>query len=214
MMSATAIRQVSRDAAIRTARENKIPFTVEAEDIADWKRKIAAGRMPRLPFPFLGEYTPQGWKRTERDPLFVDSSGWGAEYEPALTVRALIEDGHLTIGKAYAIIECGQFQLYLGEFERDDQIKGNAQEFSGTLTSDEEDELESLLQSAAMDVAISDEGTIVLFKPLTEAAREWISDHVQSESWQWLAGRLAVEHRYASVLIEAMRGDGLTVANG
>lgn len=214
MMSASAIRQVSRDAAIRAARENRIPFTVEAEDITDWKRKIAAGRLPRLPFSFLADYTPQGWKRTDRDPLFVDSSGWGAEHEPALTIRALIEDGYLSVGKAYAIVECGQFQLYLAEYQRDDHAQGNNLEFSGELTSEEEDELESLLESAAVDVAISNEGTIVVFEPLTDAAREWIGEHVQPDSWQWLAGRLAVEHRYAFVLIEGMRGDGLTVAKG
>ncbi len=210
MMSASAIRQVSRDAAIRAARENKMPFTVEAEDLQDWKGEIAAGRLPRLPFPFLGDFRSQGWTRTDRDPLFVDSSGWGTEAEPALTVRALIEDDHLTVGKAYAIVECGQFQLYLAEFERDDDSAGNDEKFSGRLTSDEENELESLLKCTAVDVTISNEGTIVLFEPLTDSAREWMAEHIQPDA-QWFGSKLVLEHRYASDLADAMRADGLTI---
>lgn len=142
MMSHAAIREISRDAAIRAARAERFPFTVEQEDLEDWKQKVKSGRLPRLPFPHLGDYVPAGWRQTEREPLFVDASGEGRESEPAMTIRALICDGHLTVGKAYAIVEVGQFQLYLGEFERDEASAGNENEFSGALTSDEEDELE------------------------------------------------------------------------
>jgi hypothetical protein len=64
------------------------------------------------------------------------------------------------------------------------------------------------------DVLFSNEGTVCTFEPISDVAKDWIREHVQSEPWQWLAGRLAVEHRCASELIEAMRDDGLTVAKG
>lgn len=115
MMSLETIRDLSREAARKAARAGKVPFTVEAEDIADLKSKgaSAAGKM----FPFLGSYVPKGWKRTEREALFfVDSSGFGDPGEPAMTISQFYEA--LEAGKGYAVIEAGQFQVYVGEFEK------------------------------------------------------------------------------------------------
>lgn len=142
MMSLHAIQQISHDAAVRACRENRIPFTVEEQDKEHWKAQFKAGTL-KFPFPFLGEYVPQAWKRTDRDPLFVDSSGYGREGEPALTVMATIDA--LTVGKAYAIIENGQFQLHLAEYERDGAALGNDDHFVG-LTSDEEQEFDEVVQ--------------------------------------------------------------------
>lgn len=53
--------------------------------------------------------------------------------------------------------------------------------------------------------------SIVMVEPVSNAAKEWVSEHVQLEDWQWFGGAFSVEPRYASDLIEGIRGDGLTV---
>lgn len=67
--------------------------------------------------PKLGDYIPKGWNVVGE--YFVDSSGFGAEGEPALTVRQFV--GKVKAGLGYAISDEGQFQVYVREFEK---IKG------------------------------------------------------------------------------------------
>lgn len=55
-------------------------------------------------------------------------------------------------------------------------------------------------------------GSVVVITPLTAIAREWINDNTESESWQWYAGGLCVDHRYAESIVLGMRGDGLQVS--
>lgn len=59
------------------------------------------------------------------------------------------------------------------------------------------------------DFTVHDEGSVVLINPLSPAAKDWLDEHAVTESWQWWAGMLAVEHRYAQALIEAMQEEGL-----
>lgn len=47
---------------------------------------------------------------------FVDNSGFGTQGEMALTASEFLEK--VEKGKFYAIISQGQFQVYIGEFER------------------------------------------------------------------------------------------------
>lgn len=58
------------------------------------------------------------------------------------------------------------------------------------------------------DVAVANEGSVFLFQPLTGAAKDWIEEHVVSET-TWFGGSLCVEHRYAHDLALGMIGDGL-----
>jgi hypothetical protein len=74
--------------------------------------------------PMLGDKVPRGWRRTSRQPLFVDSSGFGAPDEPALTQEQFLDA--LTIGKAYGVIEAGQFQVYVAEYEKTERRKPEA----------------------------------------------------------------------------------------
>lgn len=53
-------------------------------------------------------------KFVETDRFFVDSSGWGTENEPALTINQFLKK--VKAGRYYAIIEAGQFQVHVGEF--------------------------------------------------------------------------------------------------
>lgn len=108
MYSLEVIEQINREAASAACEDDKEPLLITSEEqIAD---------MPPFPFPALGDYVPLGWRDTgER--LFCDSSGIGAPEEPALTTDQL--KLKLEVGKAYAIVEEGQFQVYLGVFEED-----------------------------------------------------------------------------------------------
>ena len=63
----------------------------------------------------------------------------------------------------------------------------------------------------APDVLVANEGTVFLFNPLTERAKDWIDDNVSSESWQWLGTTLVVDHRYAWGLAEGMNDAGLVL---
>ena len=105
MMTLEQIQSLSQEAAIKAAEENKYPFIVWEEDLKT---------MPPFPFPFLGDYVPDGWKlETE---YFVDSSGFGQDGEPALSVsRFLVE---IKVGKGYAVREAGEFQVYVGEYSK------------------------------------------------------------------------------------------------
>jgi hypothetical protein len=104
---------MSREACRKAAKTGMLPYVPLHEDEID--------AFPPFPFPFLGDYRPTGWKLVEE--LFCDSSGFGASDEPALSVEQLkrkLTELQRTEGKAYGygIIEAGQFQLYLGVFER------------------------------------------------------------------------------------------------
>lgn len=64
--------------------------------------------------PNLGDYraTKFGWKMVNT--YFVDSSGMGRVGESALTFGQFIDKAK--VGRGYAIIEAGQFQVHIGEF--------------------------------------------------------------------------------------------------
>ena len=64
--------------------------------------------------PNLGYYLPKGFEFTEK--YFVDSSGFGSENEPALSVAQFISK--IKKGFGYAICESGQFQVYIQEYKR------------------------------------------------------------------------------------------------
>jgi hypothetical protein len=107
MMSLQQIRQVSREAAVKAARQRRIPYVITAEDKTDRSHVM---------LPFLGDYVPKGWLRTERDELFVDSTGVGGPNEPAMTSAQMFDQ--FTVGLGYAIVEAGQFQVYVAEYIR------------------------------------------------------------------------------------------------
>lgn len=118
MMSNAQIVQMSRDAAMRAAEESKVPLMVWPEDLVDLS--LIRG------IPFLGDYVPRGWKRVgvpegrcvyKHDGVscwFVDSSGFGADDEPALSIEQFL--GCLEAGFGYAIVEAGQFQVHVAKY--------------------------------------------------------------------------------------------------
>ena len=62
-----------------------------------------------------------------------------------------------------------------------------------------------------VDVNVSRSGSIFLFDLNTDAAESWVEENVQAESWQWLGGRLCVDHGFAHALVQGMQDAGLVV---
>ena len=114
MMSGSQIASMSAEAAKKASKEHKVPYVVWPEDISLWKKTISEGELPQFPFPFIGTHKPEGFEQTNE--YFVDSSGFGTEGEPALTIREFATK--VREGYAYAITEVGQFQLYITEYRR------------------------------------------------------------------------------------------------
>lgn len=61
------------------------------------------------------------------------------------------------------------------------------------------------------DIKITDEGSIVMFTPMTKAGEDWIQQNVEFESWQMMGPSLCVDHRPAQGLVEGMQEAGLTL---
>ncbi len=61
------------------------------------------------------------------------------------------------------------------------------------------------------DVLVRNEGTVFLFCPLTSRGKQWIEEHVQPNA-QWYGSALAVEHRFAWGLAQALKDAGLVLA--
>lgn len=59
-----------------------------------------------------------------------------------------------------------------------------------------------------VDVSLFNEGSIVLFQLNTEAAREWVSEHVDPAA-TWFGNSLVVDHRYVDDLVDGMLDAGL-----
>lgn len=64
--------------------------------------------------PNFGDYRPDDYELIEE--YFVDSSGFGQVGEGALTVEQFQAEIKKDYG--YAIIDIGQFQIFIGEFQK------------------------------------------------------------------------------------------------
>jgi hypothetical protein len=111
MLSIQYIRAESDRAAREAARAGKKPYVIYDEE------ELQATRS--WPFPFIGHFVPKGWEKVEE--LFVDSSGFGSEDEPALTQRSfrakLLEYVRANETYGFAITEVGQFQCGVGVYK-------------------------------------------------------------------------------------------------
>lgn len=112
MMDLATIHELSRRAASRAKRAHKVPWLAEPFEV----ERAKAGEVGRVNIPFLGDYVPRAWKRTDRDLFFVDSSGFGSPSEPALTLPQFF--CQMVPGCGYAVVEAGQFQVYVAEYRR------------------------------------------------------------------------------------------------
>jgi hypothetical protein len=63
-----------------------------------------------------------------------------------------------------------------------------------------------------LDARFENNGTIWLFRPVTQSARDWLAEHCPADGdHQYFGDALAVEHRYVVDLYELARRDGLNV---
>jgi hypothetical protein len=60
--------------------------------------------------------------------------------------------------------------------------------------------------AAEADVAVRDEGTIVLLFPRSDPAREWFAENILDG--QWLGDGLVVEHRFVLPILQALIDEG------
>lgn len=61
------------------------------------------------------------------------------------------------------------------------------------------------------DVEVRHHGSIYLVVPHTQAARDWVDDHIPEDA-QWWGGGFAVEPRYLDDILVGMDDAGLRVA--
>jgi hypothetical protein len=61
------------------------------------------------------------------------------------------------------------------------------------------------------DFRISEHGSILAIKPVSDAARQWLDENVVSEPWQWIDGALCVEFRFARDLIAEIDAAGFCI---
>ena len=106
MMGLAEIRVINREKTATAKAEGTTPFLIKSQEQID--------NMPPFPFPHIGDYVPEGYK--EMGTYFVDSSGFGSSGELALTINEFKRK--MKIGHSYAIIEAGQFQVYVTEFRK------------------------------------------------------------------------------------------------
>lgn len=59
------------------------------------------------------------------------------------------------------------------------------------------------------DFEVENHGTIVMVRPVSEAAKAWVAENVGLESWQWFGDAFGCEPRMAGALVEGMLDDGL-----
>lgn len=60
------------------------------------------------------------------------------------------------------------------------------------------------------DVTVENHGSLVLVRPETDAATDWLNDNTDPEA-TWFAGALVVEPRYVEDLLLGMADEGLMV---
>ena len=70
---------------------------------------------------------------------------------------------------------------------------------------------DDLAAAKRADVEIHREGSLFMVHHLTDAARDWVSENVSLEGWQWMGTRFACDQRYVENLVDGMVGDGLVV---
>jgi hypothetical protein len=64
---------------------------------------------------------------------------------------------------------------------------------------------------ALPDVLVRNEGTVFVFCPLTQRAKQWFDANVVSDPHQCFGNALVVEHRYAWGLAEGLTSEGFVL---
>lgn len=73
----------------------------------------------------------------------------------------------------------------------------------------QQEQVQALVDSE-VDVNVQNEGSIVLVRPLSDAAKAWVDEHIPNDA-QWFGNAFAVEPRYLDEIVFGMEQDGLNV---
>jgi len=65
---------------------------------------------------------------------------------------------------------------------------------------------------APTDFEINDQGTLVLFRACTAAAKEWFRENVHAEPYQFFGSACAVDHRCARNLVNGIEAEGFVIS--
>lgn len=113
MFSLETIHHLNDEIAVEAAEEGLVPYVpFDADEVDYW---------PPIPFPNVGYLEPDGWEKTDQT-WFVDKTGHGHTWEPALTVEQFKRELRTYIGTnpghGFAITEEGPFQVYVTAFRQ------------------------------------------------------------------------------------------------
>lgn len=61
------------------------------------------------------------------------------------------------------------------------------------------------------DLVVENHGSLFLLRPMSDAAEEWLNEHLDPDNSQWFAGALVVEPRYIGDIVDGAVADGLEV---
>lgn len=61
------------------------------------------------------------------------------------------------------------------------------------------------------DFRVQNEGTIFILYADTDAAKQWVADHIPEDAQTWGRNGIVVEHRYIGDIVAGIEGDGLSV---
>jgi len=109
MMDLETIKRLNDVKGREAEQKGKLPLSILDKKDRKLLQKMA----------FIGNYRPKGFKVVNE--YFVDNSGFGAIDEPALSFEQFT--GKVKEGHAYAIVEAGQFQVWIAEFEISNTMK-------------------------------------------------------------------------------------------
>ena len=62
-----------------------------------------------------------------------------------------------------------------------------------------------------MDFTITNHGSIVIIEPLTEAAIDWVAEHIPEDAQRWGRAGVVVEPRYVGDIVAGIEADGLEI---
>jgi hypothetical protein len=71
--------------------------------------------------------------------------------------------------------------------------------------------LDELPPKSDPDFVVQNHGSIFILHAYSEAAREWVSEHIPEDALTWGRNGTVVEHRYIADIVDGIRNDGLTV---
>jgi hypothetical protein len=68
------------------------------------------------------------------------------------------------------------------------------------------------IEAIPLDFLLEDYGSIILLRPVTASAREWVKDNIgEDNGYQGLWPTVTIEGRYLARIIDGIREDGLAI---